>query len=303
MDLKCPAAENPDSVKAATFIGPRFAVGVLAFSVGCLWVALDSASWYLSQNGVAIYDQQSILSLVLRYYLAEALAICVVGVGAYLIYNGIRSETGNAEPDSIRAILADSLGSRRDFYIGAAAAIIYGVVYLVVSSVVVFQPYVDFGSTYGVTSPSWTAAACCGSPGTVPALIVYLAPGAHLALQVLPLDLLFAVVVPLLVGLNVTVASHALRNRDVRSNVGWVGSVGVLAGLFTGCPTCAGLFLASAAGGLGATTLAVALAPYQMLFVLVSIPLLAGSPLLIAYNARRAMRAACPVPAPKAVRS
>jgi hypothetical protein len=132
--------------------------------------------------------------------------------------------------------------------------------------------------------------------GTVPALIVYLAPQAHLALQILPLDVLFAFVVPLLVGLNVTVAVHAVRNKDVRANVGWVSSVGILAGLFTGCPTCAGLFLASAFGGLGATSLAVALAPYQMLFVIVSIPLLALSPLLIEFNARRARRAACPVP-------
>ncbi len=123
-----------------------------------------------------------------------------------------------------------------------------------------------------------------------------------MALQVLPLDLLFAVVVPLLVGLNVAVASHAVRNKDVRGNVGWMGSIGVLTGLFTGCPTCAGLFLAGAVGGLGATSLAIALAPYQMLFILLSVPLLAASPLIIAYNAKRAMRAACLVPVGAAAR-
>ena len=268
----------------------------MAFSVGCFWVALDSAYWYFSQDNIALYAQQSISSLVLRYYLAEVLAIGVVVVGAYLVYQGITSDTEGLETDSIRAILAGAIASRKDFYVGVLAAIVYAAVYLVISSVVVFQPSVDFGATYGVTSPTWAAAACCGAAGTVPTIVVYISPQAHLALQVLPLDLLFVVVVPLLVGLNATVASSAVRNKDVRGNVGWMSSIGVLAGLFTGCPTCAGLFLAGAVGGLGATSLAIALAPYQVLFIVVSIPLLAASPVMIAYNARRAMRAACAVP-------
>jgi hypothetical protein len=277
-------------------MNPLLGAGILAFAVGCFWVALDAAYWYASQENIALYAQQSISSLVLRYYVAELLAICVVIVGVFLVYKGISSVAEGVQTDSIGAIIAEAVTSRKDFYVGAAAAVGYGAVYLLISSIVVFQPSVDFGAAYGVTSPTWAAAACCGSPGTVPALIVYLSPQAHLALQVLPLDLLFAVVVPLLVGLNAAVASHAIRNKDVRGNVGWMSSIGVVTGLLTGCPTCAGLFLAGAVGGLGATSLAVALAPYQMLFVLVSIPLLAASPLIIAFNARRAMWAACPVP-------
>jgi len=176
------------------------------------------------------------------------------------------------------------------------AAAAYELVYLFISGIVIFQPGVNAGAWAGISTPGWSAAACCGSIGTVPALIVYLSPQAHLALQVLPLDVLFAAVVPVLVGFNVTVAVHALRDKAVRSNAGWLSSVGLIAGLFTGCPTCAGLFLAGAVGGLGATSLAIALAPYQMLFILVSIPLLIASPLLVAFNARRAQRAACALP-------
>jgi hypothetical protein len=272
-------------------------IGSLLFALGCVWVALDSAAWYYGQDLYAVYDQQSILTLVQRYYFAEALAICVVLAGAYLTYRGVKAWKGIDTPDSVRFMLADALTSKRDLRIGAAAAIAYAIVYLFVSSIIVFQPGVNSGAWSGISALSWNAAACCGSVGTVPSLIVYLAPQAHFALQILPLDALFAVVVPLLVGFNVTVAVHAVRNKEVRANVGWMSTVGLLAGLFTGCPTCAGLFLASAFGGLGATSLAVALAPYQMLFVVVSVPLLAVSPLLIAFNARRALRAACPVPA------
>ena len=261
-------------------------------------MALDSAAWYSGQDLYGLYDQRSILNLVERYYVAEALAISVVVVGTYLTYRGLRSRKAVDNPDSIRFMLADSLSSWRDLRIGIAAAIVYAVVYLFVSSIVVFQPGANSGAWYGLSALTWNVAACCGSVGTVPALTVYLSPQAHLALQILPFDALFAVVVPILVGFNVTVAAHAVRNKDVRANAGWVGTIGILTGLFTGCPTCAGLFLASAFGGLGATSLAVALAPYQMLFVAVSIPLLAVSPLLIAVNARRALRAACPIPAP-----
>jgi len=267
------------------------------FAGGCASVALDSVGWYYSQQYLALYDQGFLVSMVLRYYAVEAIAICVVVSGAYLTYKGLRRSEWK-EPDSIRGILSGALNSKRDVHIGILAALIYAGVYLLVSSVVVFQPTVDFAAAYGVNGPSWSAAACCGSPGTVPALIVYLLPQEHLALQIFPLDALFAVAVPLLVGLNVTIAANALRNKALRSNAGWLGSLGVLTGLFTGCPTCAGLFLAGAVGGLGATTIAIALAPYQILFVLLSIPLLVASPLIIALNAKRAMRSACAIPMP-----
>ena len=259
-----------------------------------------SAQWYASQQVYAIKDQGSLLPMVQQYFVAELLALGVVVAGAWFIRAGLVESRGMPDGDSIRRLLGEALSSRRDLMIGAAAAFAYGIVYLFISGIVVFQPGTNYGAWEGLTGLGWAAAACCGSMGTVPALIVYLAPQEHLALQILPLDALFAVVVPLLVGFNVTVAAHALSERTLRSNAGWVGSLGVLVGLFTGCPTCAGLFLAGAVGGLGATSLAIALAPYQVLFVVVSIPLLAASPFFIAFNARRALRAACPVPMPPA---
>jgi hypothetical protein len=274
-------------------------LGAMAFTAGCASVALDSTGWYFSQRYLAIFEQKALLGLVLRYYVFEGLAIATLAGGAFLIYKGIVSSTVEPGSDSIRSMLAEALKSRRDVRIGIAAAVIYGLVYLFVSSVVVFQPTVNFATAYGVTGTSWNAAACCGAPGTVPALIVYLIPQAHLALQILPLDALFAVLVPILVGLNVAVASHSFRNKVLRTNTGWLGSVGLLAGLFTGCPTCAGLFLAGAVGGFGATTLAVALAPFQLLFVVLSIPLLLASPLVVALYSRNAMRAACAIPSSK----
>lgn len=270
------------------------------FVLGCGWVMAESAQWYLSQQVYALSDQERILSMVQQYFVIELLSLGVVVAGACLTIAGLLTSRRNSDSDSIRHILGDSLSSRKDLAIGIGAAVAYGIAYLFISGIVVFQPGANYGAWEGIAGPGWAAAACCGSMGTVPALIVYVAPQEHLAFQILPLDALFAVVVPLMVGFNVSVAAHALRDRTLRSNAGLVGSLGVLIGLFTGCPTCAGFFLAGAVGGLGATSLAIALAPYQVLFVVVSIPLLAASPLYIAFNARRATRAACPVPTPRA---
>lgn len=258
-----------------------------------------AVQWYYSQQTYALTDQGGLVTLVRQYFTGEALALGVVAAGACFTYSGLVETKGTDDAGSIRALLGEALASRRDLTIGAAAAVAYGIVYLFVSGVIVFQPGTNYGAWAGIPGPSLAAAACCGTVGTIPSLILYLLPQSHLALQIVPLDALFAVVVPLLVGFNVTVAAHSLRNRTLRTNAGWVTSLGVLVGLFTGCPTCAGLFLAGAVGGVGATSLAIALAPYQTLFVVVSIPLLVLSPLLITLNARRAVRAACPVPLPK----
>ena len=64
---------------------------------------------------------------------------------------------------------------------------------------------------------------------------------------------------------------------------------------FTACPTCAGLFLAGSIGGAG-TTLAVALAPFQLLFVAITLPVLLFGPLITALSVKRSYEASCRIP-------
>lgn len=275
---------------------PYLAFGALAVALGCGTVILNSLGWYYDQEALSLFGQAATLALVSRFYIAQGAAMAAIVVGTYMLYRALLGLRSGTDVPSVAGALADALSSRRNLKIGVAAALIYGVAYAFVSSIAVYQPGVDFGLAYGVTSTSWNAAACCGAPGTVPALILYLAPVSHFALQIVPLTALFAVVVPILVGLNFAVAAHAFRLRKTWSSAKWLSSMGILVGLLTGCPTCAGLFLASAVGGLGATTLAVALAPYQLLFVSVSIPLLLISPVVMAAAVRRSMIEACAVP-------
>ncbi|MDG6985747.1 MAG: hypothetical protein JRM73_03265 [Nitrososphaerota archaeon] len=272
---------------------PYLGAGIAAFGGGIAWVAVESLSWYSTQHPVL--GQSAAVSQVSGFYLYEAAGIALAVVGALLLGMGLARSPGGG-PGSVLTVVSEALNAGSDVRIGALAGALYGLAYLLVSSVLVYQPTVNFQTIYRVTHPTVVAATCCGSPGTVPELIVYLAPQWHIAVQILPLDALFAVLIPLLVGFNVVVAAHALRNRLLRSNAGWLGPVGVMAGFFTGCPTCAGLFLAGTIGGLGATTLAVALAPYQALFIALSIPVLLISPFVVAVFAGRAALAACAIP-------
>ena len=136
---------------------------------------------------------------------------------------------------------------------------------------------------------------CCGDSGTVPKLIVYLSPSLHLGLQLVPLSLLFLFLVPVLVGFNVDLSVYALGLASAPLTGRWLAASGAMVGLFTACPTCAGLFLASSVGGIG-TTLAIGLAPYQLLFVVVSIPVLLAGPLLTAFSVKRSYEASCRLP-------
>jgi hypothetical protein len=269
------------------------AVGAATFVGGCTWVAVQSLYWYFTQQFVV--DQEAALSLVTGFYAYVALGILFAVAGTWFMFRGLARKAGGPV-GSVWTVLSDTLASPKYVRIGALGGVLYGAAYLFVSSMLVYQPSVNFASSYGATSTSVVAAACCGSPGTVPELVVYLVPQWHLALQILPVDALFAFVIPILVGFNLAVAAHALRNRILRSNTGWLGPVGIMAGLFTACPTCAGVFLAGTFGGLGATALAVALAPYQLLFVALCVPVLVASPFVVARYAGRAAFAACAVP-------
>lgn len=277
-----------------TLSRPYLLAGAVAFGGGSLWVGIQSLFWYYNQNFAV--GQASAVAEVAGFYMVIAAGIGLAVLGTLLLGWGIARGRGGPS-GSVLTVLSETLASRADVKIGSLAGALYGVLYLLITSILVYQPSVDFQAAYGATGGSVAAATCCGSPGAVPELIVYLAPQWHLALQILPLDALFAVVIPILVGFNVAVAAHALRNRLLRSNAGWLGTVGITAGFFTGCPTCAGLFLAGTVGGLGATTLAVALAPYQMLFVALSLPVLLASPLVVAKFAGKAAVAACDLPA------
>lgn len=275
-------------------------LGALSASLGFAIALANMFDWGSIQNSLELSGEDS-ASRVLGFYAAQALATGMVLLGLYTIYRFLaapRSLQLGATTKSIRQVLSEALNTRRAFTIASAVAVLYGVLYAFFSSTIVYQPSVNFAQTYEATTTSWTYVVCCGDSGTVPKLIVYLAPTYHLAIQLVPLSLVFLFLVPVLVGLNANLSIYAFGIASSPLTGRWLAASGAIVGLFTACPTCAGLFLASGLGGIG-TTLAIALAPYQLLFVAVSIPVLLLSPLLTALSVKRSFEASCRIPGPR----
>jgi hypothetical protein len=69
------------------------------------------------------------------------------------------------------------------------------------------------------------------------------------------------------------------RSQITNKKLSVVSGIGITAGLFVGCPTCAGSLI-SLFVGFGSGVAVAALAPFQTLFLLISIPILVISPFI-----------------------
>ncbi|MBI3841098.1 MAG: hypothetical protein HY297_03975 [Thaumarchaeota archaeon] len=177
----------------------------------------------------------------------------------------------------------------RRYFLASASA--FAFLYAIVTSMIVYQPSVDFVRDYGVSVPS-AMIGPFGQPLYAPVLYVYLVN--HLGLLLIPLTLLLLLATSALVGLNFALTAFAFDNR-AGAGRGWVGGLGAVVALFTGCPTCAGLFFASVLGGSGAVAFASIVALYQPVFILLSIPVLLGTPYLISRSLSKVFKEGCVV--------
>jgi hypothetical protein len=233
--------------------------------------------YYFARDPASVYS----------FYLAQAFSVLLLLLGFYLALTYLKAASSGSPGSSLLAIIGSAVSDTRLMRVAMAATFLYGLLYAFASSIVVFQPKVDFATAYLATGvASWGPFPCCGSPGTYPELILYISR-AHLAVQLVPLSVLLMFVVPPLVGLNLSIALFSVRRTVAKVTGRWMVACGAAVGLFTACPTCAGFFLAESVGGIGATAFAVALAPYQALFIAVSIPLLVLMPFFFAVRVRR----------------
>lgn len=282
------------SIRRISRVAPRSIVlASLSVALGISVAFFNMFRWAEVQDVVAT-EVRNPSQLVLDFYLAQALSTLLVIVGLYQLYRIVIATKPGASP-SIFSVMKDAFTSKRAVRVGVGVGIAYAALYAFASSIVVYQPTVNFATSYGVSQPS-LAYFIEGSTGAAPQVYVYL-PSQHLGMQLIPLSLLFFFLVPVLVGFNVVLSFYALRLSSFPQSGRWLATSGAVFGLFTACPTCAGLFLASSIGGVG-TTLAVALAPFQLLFVAVTLPVLLIGPLITALSVKRSYEASCRLPMP-----
>ncbi|MCD6037791.1 MAG: hypothetical protein K0S67_1679, partial [Nitrososphaeraceae archaeon] len=166
----------------------------------------------------------------------------------------------------------------------AIFAIIYGIFFGFLSQIFIYRYDISF-SEQGITVPSVNVIPCCNMPGYVPMLTVF--PTDHFLIMIIPINIILAVTVSVMVGFNISLTLYAfnLEKAQNTKRVSSVGSIGAISGLFVGCPTCAGSLFSMLLGYSVGTTMAV-LAPFQTLFILISIPSLILAPFLIGRGIR-----------------
>jgi hypothetical protein len=129
--------------------------------------------------------------------------------------------------------------------------------------------------------PKYNLIICCNSLGYVPMLILGI--NSNFSFLLIPMNFLLGIIISVLVGFNLTLNIYLLKKiKSMKlSKKNFFSYVGISSGLFVGCPTCAGSFFYSLAGFSSLITFSY-LSFYQIIFVIISIPLLIFSIIVIA---------------------
>jgi hypothetical protein len=246
------------------------AKAVLGFSI--IAISLQAYSAYVSSIPIFVGP----MSYQLEYLGYTVIILMLIGllVGAF----GLRQFLGELPTDNRPApamllIIARVFAEGRYKRIMVAVTLIYGAFFAVVSGIVVYRPMENFAREYFAQIPSAVIAVCCGGAGLVPVLTVFLTE--HIGLLIIPANILILVIVSALVGLNASLIVCEYDNRPRSGSRRWVLGVGAVTGLFTACPTCAGLFFSSIVMGLGSSALVI-LPSTQLYFVVGTILVLVG---------------------------
>jgi hypothetical protein len=250
-------------------------------------VSLQAYSMYV--NSIPIFVTSMAYPLALLGYAV----IMLTFVGVFVLFLGFRQlliEVRSGSTPTMMFVLAQVLGERRYKRIIIAATLLYGAFFAVVSGIVVYRPMENFTQEYLAQIPSSVITVCCGDVGLVPSMTVYLTN--HLGLLIIPANILILVAMSGLVGLNATLLVCEIHRKPRAASGRWLLGLGAFTGLFTACPTCAGLFLSGLLLGVGSSAVLI-LPSAQLYFIIGTILLLIGGVFLTTKSLRPASLGHC----------
>ena len=227
----------------------------------------------ISDFSITADSIQAIQRLAIGFYVILFLSFCTIGYGIYRYHQRKVIENDHDVLSIIAKITIDAR-SRKIF---VATFITYGIFFSLTAGLIVYQPDVIFSHHYDAIIPSAHVNPCCGEPGYMPTIIVYMTE--HVGLQIIPINLILVLIVSYLVGLNTSLAVKAM---SITKKSGGLTSIGATTGLFVACPTCVSTFFAIFIGSSSAVAFTVILTQLQTLFVGITIPVLLLTPIIIA---------------------
>lgn len=241
-------------------------VGVGEILVGLSIVVAPLAAYSSYVNSISILYVHTAQQLEYLAYSVILLMFMGISLGVFGLERFLAASRTLAPTVPRTLVVISRVFDQRKYrLVMSAVTLIYGVIFAFISGMIVYSPLETFSGEYLVRTPSVIVAVCCGGIGLVPVLTVFLTN--HLGLLLIPADILILVIVSGLVGLNATLLVRQYDIRTRSSSRSWLLGVGAACGLFTACPTCAGLFLSALVIGLSSSAL-VLLSGLQLFFVL-----------------------------------
>lgn len=246
-------------------------IRIISISVFSIIVAIILYSFFSSHQSLT--DITRLYNLAIAVIILILVSLAAIGYGSYLI---LYSESLKPEPKkSYLGYISMILTNKTYWKIFIASSIVYGIFFGFLSQILIYHADVE-----GNTAPSLSVTLCCNYPGYVPMITIELTE--IFSILIIPLNLILAIAVSLLVGFNFALNVYFLKifRDQSQRKFSITSTFGVFSGLFIGCPTCAGS-LFSVLVGFGTSATISALAPFQSLFIVITIPILIATPLLI----------------------
>ncbi len=246
-------------------------IRIISISVFSIIVAIILYSFFSSHQSLT--DITRLYNLAIAVIILILVSLAAIGYGSYLI---LYSESLKPQPKkSYLGYISMILTNKTYWKIFIVSSIVYGIFFGFLSQILIYHADVE-----GNTAPSLSVTLCCNYPGYVPMITMELTE--LFSILIIPINLILAIAVSLLVGFNFALNVYFLKifRDQSQRKFSITSTFGVFSGLFIGCPTCAGS-LFSVLVGFGTSATISALAPFQSLFIVITIPILIGMPLLI----------------------
>lgn len=148
-------------------------------------------------------DIPSLYPLAQAVLILTFLSLGFAGYGAYLI---IHSESMSETPESILKLIAKIFENSYYQKIFIIASLSYGIFFSFISQIIMYHPNVTNMDDH---FPSLTLTVCCNFPGYVPMVTIQLNP--EFSILIIPINVILAIIVSVLVGINATLNIYALK--------------------------------------------------------------------------------------------
>ena len=261
--------------------------------IGCLTIIISSIIYqFISTNYYFGNVTNMFRYIALFYVFSLLLGLMMITIYITKLFVGeniqFKNKVINLNIKSMLYHLFTTKKYRQTFII---TSIIYSIIFSLISGIVIYQPNTLFSQTYFTNIPAIKIIYCCGNFGQYPNMAIYITE--HVGLMLIPLTFLILLFVSILVGINIMLISFAINNRPKR-NTKWFLSIAAITGLFTGCPTCAGLFIASILPGTFAiSSITIVSLYYQKIFIIITVGLLIFTAFLSLKNVKTLFEEGC----------